>query len=118
MRHRNEVVKEDSGKNFKNELKGVIEDAFLNALEDDWRTPKLHNLTKHKPKVLKVNIMESPVDRLLNSISEEKKAALVKDYLQKIHDEYDVFQDQVQSKMKYLDFFLEKWSQKKLNFIV
>lgn len=114
----NEVVKEDSGKGFKNELKDTIESAFLKALEDDYSSPKLHNLAKHKRKIVKVNVLDSPVERLLNRVSEQKKVSQVTGFLHKIKEEYDSFQDQVQTKMKYLDYLLSKWTQRKLSFIV
>jgi hypothetical protein len=114
----NEVIKEDSGKGFRNELKDTIESAFLKALEDDYNSPSLKNLAKHKRKIVKVNVLDSPVERLMNQLSEEKKVSQVTGFLHKIKEEYDAFQDQVQSKMKYLDYLLGKWDQRKLNFIV
>jgi len=114
----NEVVKEDSGQGFRNELKDAVESAFLKALEDDYNQPKLHNLARHKRKIVKVNVLDSPIERLLNNVDEEKKASEVVGFLRKIKEEYSSFEDQVQTKMKYLGYLLSKWNQRKLSFIV
>jgi hypothetical protein len=114
----NEIIKEDHGRGFRNELKSTIESAFFEALEDDWRSPKLENLARKKPKLMKVNIIETPAERLLFSIKASEKSSRLKSHLQKLSDQYEEFDEQVQSKMKNLEFLISKFSQRKLDIIV